>query len=107
MWSMFEAASFFDFQLPEVFAGFSRADAPHPIVYPTASKPQAWAAGTIVLLLRLLVGIEPDAANRRLVSTATGELPDWLDTLRLESIPALGTTWTAVVEDGAVLVSED
>ena len=63
MWSMFEAASFFDFQLPEVFAGFSRADAPHPIVYPTASKPQAWAAGTIVLLLRLLVGIEPDAAN--------------------------------------------
>jgi len=107
MWSMFEAASFFDFQLPEVFAGFSRTDAPHPIVYPTASKPQAWAAGTIVLLLRLLVGIEPDAAAGRLVSTATGGLPDWLETLRLESIPALGTTWTAAVEDGAVRVWED
>ncbi len=105
MWSMLEAASFFDFQLPEVFAGFSRTDAPHPIVYPTASKPQAWAAGTIVLLLRLLAGIEP--VDGRLVSTAIGDLPGWLDTLRLESIPALGTTWTAAVEGGKVLVSED
>ena len=70
VWSMLEAASFFDFQLPEVFAGFSRADAPHPIVYPTASKPQAWAAGTIVLLLRLVVGIEPDVSARRLVTTS-------------------------------------
>ena len=103
--SMLEAASFFDSQLPEVFAGFSRDDATHPIVYPTASKPQAWAAGTIVLLLRLLVGIEP--AEGRLVSTATGGLPDWLDSLRLESIPALGSTWTAAVEDGAVRVWED
>ena len=106
MWSMLEAASFFDFQLPEVFAGFSRADAPHPIVYPTASKPQAWAAGTIVLLLRLVVGIEPDVSARRLVTTSRG-LPDWLDTLRLTGIPALGTTWTAEVEDGAVRVRED
>jgi glycogen debranching enzyme len=106
IWSMLEAASFFDFQLPEVFAGFSRADAQHPIVYPTASKPQAWAAGTIVLLLRLLVGIEPDASERRLVSTSP-VLPDWLDTLRLAGIPALGTTWTADVESGAVRVRED
>ena len=107
MWSLLEAASFFDFQLPEVFAGFSRADAPHPIVYPTASKPQAWAAGTIVLLVQLLVGLEPHTAESRLVSTAAGRLPEWLDTLRLESIPAFGTTWTATVEDGVVLVSED
>ncbi len=107
MRSLLEAASFFDFQLPEVFAGFSRADAPHPIVYPTASKPQAWAAGTIVLLLQLLVGLEPHTADRRLVSTAAGRLPEWLESLRLERIPALGTTWTAAVEDGIVLVSED
>jgi glycogen debranching enzyme len=104
--SLLEAASFFDYQLPEVFAGFSREDAPHPIIYPTASKPQAWAAGTVVLLLRLLLGLEPDVRNRRLVSTAPG-LPDWLDTLRLAGIPALGTTWTADVKDGAVHVRED
>ena len=105
MWSMLEAASFFDFQLPEVFAGFSRADAPHPIVYPTASKPQAWAAGTIVLLLRLLVGVEPDVSERRLVTTSPA-LPDCLDTLRLAGIPALGTVWTAEVADGSVQVRE-
>ena len=104
--SMLEAASFFDFQLPEVFAGFSRADAPHPIVYPTASKPQAWAAGTIVLLLQLLIGLSPAVSERRLVSTSSS-LPDWLGTLRLAGIPALGTTWTADVEDGAVHVRED
>lgn len=104
--SLLEAAAFFDYQLPEVFAGFSREDAPHPIVYPTASKPQAWAAGTVVLLLRLVLGLEPDMTGRRLVSTAS-VLPDWVNTLRLEGIPALGTTWTAAVEDGAVRVWAD
>jgi len=102
--AMLEAASYFDYQLPEVFAGFARSEIAHPIVYPTASRPQAWAAGTVVLLLRLLLGLEPDPATRRLVSTVPAALPDWLGTLRLERVPALGTTWSVAVEDGAVRV---
>ena len=43
--SLLEAARFFDGGLPEVFAGLARRDTPFPVAYPTASRPQAWAAG--------------------------------------------------------------
>ena len=40
------------------------------IAYPTAARPQAWAAGTPVLLLQLLLGLQPDRRKRRLESVA-------------------------------------
>jgi glycogen debranching enzyme len=42
---MLTAGEHFDYQLPEVFAGLARAETPFPIAYPTAARPQAWAAG--------------------------------------------------------------
>ena len=42
---MLNASGHFDHQLPEVFAGLPRAETPFPIAYPTAARPQAWAAG--------------------------------------------------------------
>ena len=57
---LIEAATYFDHQLPEVFAGFPRAETPFPIAYPTAARPQAWAAATPVLLLQVLLGLRPD-----------------------------------------------
>ncbi len=57
---MLERGAHFDHQLPEVFAGLPRTETPFPIAYPTAARPQAWAAGTPVLLLQLLLGLEPD-----------------------------------------------
>ena len=35
-------------------------ETPFPIAYPTAARPQAWAAGTPVLLLQVLLGLQPD-----------------------------------------------
>ena len=70
--ALLEAARFFDWSLPEVFAGFPRAETPFPIAYPTAARPQAWAAGTPVLLLRLLLGLEPDPAKRGSHDRAVG-----------------------------------
>ena len=63
---MLAASRHFDHQLPEVFAGMPRADTPFPITYPTAARPQAWAAGTPVLLLQLLLGLQADRARHRL-----------------------------------------
>ena len=62
---MLEAAAFFDHELPEVFAGLPRGETPFPIAYPTAARPQAWAAGTPVLLLQLLLGLRPEARKAR------------------------------------------
>ena len=61
--AMVEAAAYFDYRLPEVFAGFARHDTRFPVEYPTASSPQAWAAATPVLLLQ--VRARPRARSRR------------------------------------------
>ncbi|MEU0046168.1 amylo-alpha-1,6-glucosidase [Streptomyces werraensis] len=40
------AAARCGYRLPEVFAGYGRADAPAPVPYPHSCSPQAWAAAT-------------------------------------------------------------
>jgi glycogen debranching enzyme len=104
--ALIEAAAHFDWSLPEVFAGYARHETPFPIAYPTAARPQAWAAGTPILLVRVLLGIEPDRERQRLVSTVTDELPSWLDGLRIEGVRAYGRTWTVAVERGHVTIAE-
>jgi glycogen debranching enzyme len=104
--ALIEAAGHFEWSLPEVFAGYAREETPFPIAYPTAARPQAWAAGTPILLVRVLLGIEPDRARQRLVTTVTDEPPSWLDGLRLEGIRAFGRTWTVTVERDRVTIAE-
>jgi glycogen debranching enzyme len=60
LWSvLFGAALHFRFRLPEVFAGYDRAATAFPVEYPTSCSPQAWAAGTPLLAIRSLLGLEP------------------------------------------------
>ena len=63
---MLNAAAHFGYQVPEVFAGLRRAETTFPIAYPTAAQPQAWAAGTPVLLLQVLLGLQPDPRRQAL-----------------------------------------
>jgi glycogen debranching enzyme len=101
--SLLSAARYFGWSLPEVFAGFRRDRTPFPIAYPTAARPQAWAAGTPVLLLRLLLGLQPDVATRELRTTGLTP-PGWAEGLELEGIRAFGSTWNARVDRGRVLI---
>jgi glycogen debranching enzyme len=101
---MLTAAQHFNYQLPEVFAGMRRSETPFPIAYPTAARPQAWAAGTPVLLLQSLLGLQPDRRRHALETVAPPELPSWAGTIRLSGIRAFGTLWDARLEDGAVRV---
>jgi glycogen debranching enzyme len=104
---MLGAASHFGYQLPEVFAGLPRAETPFPIAYPTAARPQAWAAGTPVLLLQVLLGLEPDRRRHQLVTRAPEELPSWAGrSLRLTGIRAFDRQWDVRVEHGRVTVDE-
>jgi glycogen debranching enzyme len=100
-----EAAAHFDHRLPEVFAGFARRRTGVPVEYPTASRPQAWAAGTPVLLLRVLLGLEPNREEGVLEAHAT-DLPEWCEGLVLSNVRAFGRSWTVRVEDGAASVHE-
>jgi glycogen debranching enzyme len=102
--SMLSAAGHFDYQLPEVFAGLPRAETPFPIAYPTAARPQAWAAGTPVLLLQILLGLRPDIRNHQLRSVLPLELPSWVGSLRLTGLRAFDRTWGVRVEEGIIRV---
>ncbi len=104
--SMFDAAGAFGYQLPEVFAGLSRRESPFPIAYPTAARPQAWAAGTPVLLLQLLLGIQPDRRRQVIESVAPPELPAWTGDVQLSGLRAFGRVWDVRLEDGDVSVVE-
>jgi glycogen debranching enzyme len=61
--AMLRAAPYFEHRLPEVFAGYPAAVTSVPVAYPTASRPQAWAAGTPLSLLSTLLELEPRRRN--------------------------------------------
>ena len=103
---MLTVAGHFDHQLPEVFAGLARSATPFPIAYPTAARPQAWAAGTPVLLLQLLLGLKPDRRHHQLGSVLEDELPSWVGSLRLTGVRAFERQWDVQVADGRVRVTE-
>lgn len=58
--ALLEAADRFGGRLPELFCGFDRGEFPEPVPYPAACSPQAWASAAPFLLLRALLGLEPD-----------------------------------------------
>jgi glycogen debranching enzyme len=101
---MFDAAPHFGWELPEVFSGIRRSESPFPVTYPTASRPQAWAAGAPVLLLQLILGLEPDRPRERLVTAAPPELPQWVGNARVTGVRAFDRPWDVILEDGRVQV---
>jgi glycogen debranching enzyme len=104
---MLVAAAHFGWQLPEVFAGLPRADTRFPIPYPTASRPQAWAAGTPILLLQLLLGLQPDRRVHGLTSIAPPQLPSWAGDIRLSGVRAFDQQWDVTLRGGEVRVEHD
>lgn len=73
-------------RLPELYAGFPRLCAErHPVRYPVACSPQAWAAAAVPYALVSLLGLEPDALGRRL-RIVDPRLPPHVDRLRLADL---------------------
>lgn len=72
-----------DDRLPELFAGYGREEAPFPVEYPTANRPQAWAAGSVFLLLAAMLGLDVDAGTLR---EERAFLPPGVNRVRLEGL---------------------
>jgi glycogen debranching enzyme len=100
---LLDAAGHVGWQLPEVFAGLERSETPFPIAYPTAARPQAWAAGAPVLALQLLLGLQPDRDHCQLESLASG-LPSWAGDIRVSGVRAFDSQWDVFVENGTVRI---
>jgi glycogen debranching enzyme len=87
-------------RLPELFAGFDRADVPFPVAFPNASAPSAWAAASVLLCLRTMLRLEPWVPAG--VVHAAPVLPPGVGRLRVDEIPLLGGRLSVVVEGGRV-----
>jgi glycogen debranching enzyme len=61
--SLLRAAPYFEHRLPEVFAGYPASETSVPVAFPTASRPQAWAAGAPLLMLSTLLDLDPQSAE--------------------------------------------
>lgn len=71
-------AHFESFRYPELFCGYARDDVPVPVEYPVACRPQAWATGAPLLMIRSYTGMQADAPNKTL-SIVRPSLPPWLE----------------------------
>ena len=75
---LFEAALHYEYyRLPELFCGFTKRSISRPVNYPVACSPQAWAAGSIFMILQALLGIDADAPSDTLYIN-NPSLPAWL-----------------------------
>jgi glycogen debranching enzyme len=71
--------------MPELLCGFSRAPHEPPIAYPVACMPQAWAAGSVFMMLQACLGLDIEAADRSVYVSAPC-LPPSLDRLTIEGV---------------------
>ncbi|GAB3141166.1 amylo-alpha-1,6-glucosidase [Micromonospora sonneratiae] len=80
---MIEASKYFHGRLPEAFAGYDRTLTKYPVEYPTACSPQAWSAGTPLLLLAVMLGLQPCEEHLVVVPA----LPKEMGRIELLNIP--------------------
>ena len=84
---LFEASMFFTRnRLPELFCGFAREReiSAVPVAYPVSCSPQAWAAGSAILLFQSMLGIKADIHSRRLYLNP--RLPQWIGAVSVQNL---------------------
>ncbi|WP_425991295.1 glycogen debranching N-terminal domain-containing protein [Brevundimonas sp. TWP2-3-2] len=82
---IYAAASHFQMRLPELFCGFEREPGEGPIAYPVACLPQAWAAGSVFLMLQASLGVSIDALTKTVTIDAPA-LPAGIERLTVSRL---------------------
>ena len=84
---LYEASRHIELQrMPELFCGFhKRTEGSGPTLYPVACAPQAWAAGSVFLMLGACLGINVVASKPR-IHLFRPSLPEALNELRIDNL---------------------
>ncbi|MBA2282057.1 MAG: amylo-alpha-1,6-glucosidase, partial [Acidimicrobiia bacterium] len=101
---LLDAAVAFDGRLPELFAGFDRADLDFPVAFPNACAPSAWASASVLLGLRTVLRFDPWVPAG--VIHVAPVLPEGIGRLRIDEIPLLGGRISVSVEGADVEVTD-
>jgi glycogen debranching enzyme len=84
--ALFETAANFEMRLPELYCGFSRKPGEPPVAYPVACLPQAWAAGSVFMMLQACLGLTVDTL-KGVVTVVDPRLPIGIDRLWIDELP--------------------
>ncbi len=83
---LFDASIFLELhRLPELFCGFTRSPGKGPTLYPVACAPQAWAAGTVFLLLQSCLGLSVHGDESK-ICLAHPCLPESIQNVRIHNL---------------------
>jgi glycogen debranching enzyme len=106
MGDLFRASQHFALRMPELLCGFQRRAGEPPIAYPVTCMPQAWAAGSVFLMLQACLGLSVDAAARE-IRVVKPTLPHGMDNLCIEHMEVAGAVVSLVFQqvDGQTIVS--
>ncbi len=94
--ALIDAAGHTGGRLPELFGGFDRDELSQPVPYPTSCSPQAWSAAAPLLLIRSMLGLQPDVPRGRL--RLRPRLPEGVGRLSLTRLELGGAKVTIEVE---------
>jgi glycogen debranching enzyme len=95
---LFQASLFFELQrLPELFCGFAKREGVGPTLYPVACSPQAWAAGSVFLLLQTCLGLTLDARQSSVFLTSPS-LPEFFEEVHITNL-RIGNSCVDLVVD--------
>ena len=72
-------------RLPELICGFGRRNGKGPTLYPVACSPQAWAAGSVFMVLQACLGLEIRAKESRIYLHHSA-LPESLEEVRIHNL---------------------
>jgi glycogen debranching enzyme len=83
--ALFETAASLEMRLPELLCGFPRQPGEPPVAYPVACIPQAWAAGSVFMMLQACLGITVDGGAGT-VTIIDPRLPIGIDRLWVDQL---------------------
>ena len=72
-------------RLPELICGFARRKGKGPTLYPVACSPQAWAAGSVFMVLQACLGLEIRAKEARIYLHHSA-LPESLEEVHIHNL---------------------
>jgi glycogen debranching enzyme len=89
--AIYEAGVQTEYQrLPELYCGMTRGRGQRPVAYPVSCSPQAWASGSLFMLLQAMLGIYAEAPAR-VLHVRDPVLPDFLNQLTVSGLAIGGT----------------
>ncbi|MEZ4520513.1 MAG: glycogen debranching N-terminal domain-containing protein [Thermomicrobiales bacterium] len=89
-----------DMRLPELYCGFQREPGRDPVRYPISCTPQAWAAGSVFMLLSALLGLEIDARSSTVIVTRP-ILPTGVEWISIDGLRIGQSVSSITLQDGS------